>query len=75
MSISAELEFRLNNIAQWLKEEAPHTTIEQKHVVQNSSEQAYWNYGYMMACADIVSRLQEEPCNSPVQTEQFKVDG
>lgn len=75
MSISAELEFRLNNIAQWLKEEAPHTVIEQKHIVQNSSEQAYWNYGYMMACADIASRLQGEQNNLPTQTEQLKFDG
>ncbi len=74
MSISKELELRLNHIAQWLEDEAPYTAVDQKHLEQHSSEQAYWHHGYMMACADIVSRLQDEAYNSPTQAERSDLD-
>jgi hypothetical protein len=73
-SISDELEQRLHHIAKWLEDEAPYTAVDQKHLVEHSSEQAYWHHGYMMACADIVSRLQKDQHHSQPQIQRTKLD-
>ncbi len=70
MSISNQLKLRLAHIGKWLEDAAPYTAVDQRHLVEHSPEQAYWNHGYMMACADIMSQLQNEAGNSQTDTDR-----
>ena len=52
-----KIEERLSTIKAWLAENAPHVTEDQKHLNAGSEQQAYWQYGYAAALADIKKLL------------------
>lgn len=56
-SLTERLEQRISGILEWLKENAPEISEEQKHLDAGSAERAYWHYGYAMALRDIRSCL------------------
>lgn len=53
----ALLERRRDDIREWLEDEAPHATFDQKHLDTGSPERAYWHHGYQAALADIIELL------------------
>lgn len=48
---------RLNQIEQWLRQNAPESQREQKHLDAGTPEQVYWHYGYMVALRDALNLL------------------
>jgi len=44
---------KINKVARYLKEHAPHVVDEQTHRNAGTEENAYWHYGYMTALRDI----------------------
>lgn len=42
----------------WLTNEAPYTSEEQRHLDANTPEQAYWHHGYFSALTDILDMLE-----------------
>jgi hypothetical protein len=51
------LETRKSDLAEWLQSHAPNCEIEQRHLDSETSEQAYWHFGYMMALKDVLALL------------------
>ena len=47
----------------WLRANAPQVVAEQKHLDENTTERAYWHYGYMVALRDIEKILNAETLN------------
>lgn len=52
-SLEERIEERLSGILQWLDENAPETRQDQKHLDADTTERAYWHYGYAAALQDI----------------------
>lgn len=52
-----KIEARLATISVWLAENAPYVTEDQKHLNAGSEHQAYWQYGYAAALADVKKQL------------------
>ena len=52
-----KIDKRLSTIKAWLAENAPYVTEDQKHLNAGSEQQAYWQYGYAAALADIKKLL------------------
>lgn len=48
---------RAANQCAWVAGNAPHVTVEQKHLDEGSAERAYWHYGYMVALRDVLNLL------------------
>jgi hypothetical protein len=51
------IEKRRDAIRQWLDDEAPYVTCDQRHLDAHTPEQAYWQYGYQAALADMLRLL------------------
>ncbi|MFT3724573.1 MAG: hypothetical protein QM773_13425 [Hyphomonadaceae bacterium] len=51
--LADRLEQRLDAILQWLEQNAPEAREEQRHLDANTTERAYWHYGYAAALQDI----------------------
>lgn len=51
----ADVERRRAGLTAWLSDNAPHVTVEQKHLNANTPEQAYWHYGYAVALRDVLA--------------------
>ena len=51
------LKRRRDGIREWLQDEAPHTTVDQKHLEEASPERAYWHHGYQAALNDVIDLL------------------
>lgn len=49
-----KLQDRAAEIGRWLSETAPFVTADQKHLDENTSERAYWHYGYRAALLDVI---------------------
>ena len=52
-----DLARRRDEIREWLRAEAPQTALEQAHLEEGSSEQAYWSHGYQSAIDDVIRFL------------------
>jgi hypothetical protein len=48
---------RQTAINSWLKDNAPETWTEQRHLDQDTVECAYWHHGYQAALGDIITLL------------------
>lgn len=48
---------RRDNVRDWLRLETVDTCSDQLHLVENSSERAYWHHGYQAALDDVVRQL------------------
>ena len=53
----ALLRQRRDGIRQWLDEQAPYATSDQRHLDASTPERAYWHYGYQAALTDILDLL------------------
>lgn len=51
------IEKRRDAIRAWLDEAAPYASHDQRHLDAHTPEQAYWQYGYQAALADILRLL------------------
>lgn len=51
---------RAEELAEWLKVNAPHCSREQRHLDEGTRERAYWHYGYLSALRDILALLSSE---------------
>ena len=56
--ILAKVKEREAGMLDWLKLNAPYVFGEQKHLDEKTPERAYWHYGYMVACRDILNKLE-----------------
>ena len=53
---------RMEGLQRWLDEDHPECRKEQKHTDrEDSPEKAYWHYGYMVALADTIRALTDQP--------------
>ena len=59
MAIENVLRKRRADLETWLRENAPNADVEQRHLDAHSSEQAYWNYGYLVALKDVLALLSK----------------
>lgn len=61
----SSIEKRASDLRDWLKQNAPGCFTEQRHLDENSREQVYWHYGYMVALRDVLRFLTDsETLNS-----------
>jgi hypothetical protein len=44
-------------LTRWLDKHCPDCEMEQTHLEEGTREQAYWNYGYLMALRDVLKKL------------------
>jgi hypothetical protein len=58
MALIDSLKKRCDELNKWLKVHCPDCVSEQAHLNQGSREQAYWNYGYMVALKDVLTRIR-----------------
>ena len=69
MSIERTIELlaeRRDHIRAWLDQEAPYARADQFHLDRHTPEQAYWHYGYMMALADVIARIEDDVAGGDV---------
>jgi hypothetical protein len=59
--IISAIRARLQGIREWMAEEAPYVTADQKHLDANTPERAYWHYGYQAALGDVLALLEGTP--------------
>ena len=52
---SPELIERLHKLDHWLEEQAVYVRHDQRHLEQNTPEQAYWHLGYRAALRDVLA--------------------
>jgi hypothetical protein len=57
LTLDEMLEARFSGILEWLRENAPEISDEQKHLEGGGPERAYWHYGYAAALQDIKNCL------------------
>lgn len=50
---------RVQQLERWLAQHCTHCEREQAHLNQGSREQAYWNYGYLVALRDTLRLISE----------------
>lgn len=48
------VEKRERQIEDWLHDHAPNVFADQKHLDDESTERAYWHYGYLAALRDVL---------------------
>jgi hypothetical protein len=58
------LEKRADDLSAWLRENAPESLTEQRHLDEGTQERAYWHYGYMVALRDVLKFLTDSPAPS-----------
>ena len=56
-----KMRIRVDGIQKWLDENHPECQKEQKHTDGGTIERAYWHYGYMVAMADAIRELTDQP--------------
>lgn len=65
------IEKRRDAIRQWLDDEAPYVTCDQRHLDAHTPEQAYWQYGYQAALADILRLVLQTTSESARSSEDI----
>lgn len=46
-----------DNVRDWIRIEAADTCSDQLHLVESSSERAYWHHGYQAALDDVIRQF------------------
>jgi len=59
--IMSAIRRRMKGIREWLAEEAPYVTADQRHLDANTPERAYWHYGYQAALSDVLALIKGKP--------------
>lgn len=49
---------RMQGIREWMADEAPYVSADQRHLDANTSERAYWHYGYQAALRDVLDLIE-----------------
>jgi hypothetical protein len=57
--IISAIEIRLKGIREWMAEDAPYSTADQRHLDSNTPERAYWHFGYETALADMLKLAEQ----------------
>jgi hypothetical protein len=52
-----DLRNRIATLTRWLDKHCPDCETEQAHLNAGTREQAYWNYGYLVALRDLLRKL------------------
>jgi hypothetical protein len=52
-----DLRTRIATLTRWLDRHCPDCESEQAHQKDGTREQAYWNYGYLVALRDMLRKL------------------
>ncbi len=60
-NITSAIRARLQGIREWMAEEAPYVTADQRHLDAHTPERAYWHYGYQAALGDVLALLEGTP--------------
>lgn len=60
-NIISAMRARLRGIREWMAEEAPYVTVDQRHLDAHTPERAYWHYGYQAALGDVLALLEGTP--------------
>lgn len=56
---------RARHLEQWLADEAPYVSFDQKHLDGGTPEQAYWHLGYLAALRDAMSLINDDTGDKP----------
>jgi hypothetical protein len=56
--VISAIQARLQAIREWMAEEAPYATADQRHLDANTAERAYWHYGYQAALGDVLKLIE-----------------
>jgi hypothetical protein len=51
------LRTRIATLTRWVNRHCPDCETEQAHLEEGTREQAYWNYGYLVALRDILRKV------------------
>jgi hypothetical protein len=57
MDLATQLETRRAKLKRWLADEAPYTSVDQRHLNASTPEKAYWHLGYYAALGDVLRLL------------------
>ena len=67
MDVIKQLLERRAGMRDWISSEASYTAVDQRHLVESSSERGYWHHGYMAALDDVIGFIcanSREDCNA-----------
>ena len=56
--IISAIRARMQGIREWMADEAPYVTVDQRHLDEHTTERAYWHYGYQAALSDILALIE-----------------
>lgn len=56
--IATAIRSRMQGIREWMADEAPYVTADQRHLDANTPERAYWHYGYQAALGDVLRLIE-----------------
>ena len=59
-SLEDSLDERIEALARWLADNAPHLDKEQAHLDADTRERAYWHHGYLCALRDTREFLKRQ---------------
>ncbi len=57
-NIASVIRARLRGIREWMAEETPYVSVDQRHLDAHTPERAYWHYGYQTALADVLALIE-----------------
>lgn len=59
--IISAIRTRMHSMREWMAEECPYVTVDQRHLDEHTPERAYWHYGYQAALGDVLALLEGTP--------------
>lgn len=60
-----KMQQRADGIRDWIADNAPYCSVDQKHLDEHSPERAYWHYGYQAALNDAIKLLSGDSKPEP----------
>lgn len=60
MNINSKLKTQADGIREWLIANHPECEHKQAHLKKDTSERAYWHFGYYMALKDVLKLIARE---------------
>jgi hypothetical protein len=63
--IASAIRSRMEGIREWIADEAPYITADQRHLDANTPERAYWHYGYQAALGDALAFIERSSQGTP----------
>lgn len=52
--VDDKIKKRIRDLSEWMNRESPECFYEQRHLDSGTSEQVYWNFGYLCALRDVL---------------------